>query len=146
MTKPAKNVTKQRSGDDSERLAEQQAERLKEKAAKQMASRIPKPTGYKLLVALPEPEEKTEGGIIKAAETIAADEIGSVVGYVMAMGPDAYADKKRFPSGAYCKVGDWILMRTYSGTRFLVDGKELRLLSDDSIEAVVEDPRSVKRR
>ena len=87
----------------------------------------------------------TEGGILKAAQTISNDEIGSVVGYVMAMGPDAYADKKRFPS-PYCKVGDWVIMRTYSGTRFLVDGKELRLCNDDSVEAIVEDPRSIKRR
>ena len=107
------------------------------------ASQLPKPTGYKLLIALPNPEEKTEGGIIKASSTLEAEEIGSIVGFVLAMGPDAYKSSERFPSGPYCKEGDWIMMRSYSGTRFKVHGKEFRLINDDSVEAVVEDPRGV---
>jgi len=107
------------------------------------ASQLPKPTGYKLLIALPDPEETTSGGIVKAAETLQREEVGSICGFVIAMGPDAYSDKKRFPNGPYCKVGDWILMRSYSGTRFRIHGKEMRLLNDDSVEAVVLDPRGV---
>jgi co-chaperonin GroES (HSP10) len=107
------------------------------------ASQLPKPTGYKLLIALPEPEEKTDGGIIKASQTLQAEEIGSIVGFVLETGPDAYASQDRFPSGPYCKKGDWIMMRSYSGTRFKVHGKEFRLINDDSVEAVVEDPRGV---
>ena len=107
------------------------------------AQQIPDPKGYKILIALPEPEESTEGGIIKAAQTLYAEEVGSIVGFVLKMGPDAYADAQRFPSGAYCKEGDWVLMRSYSGTRFSVHGKEFRLINDDSIEAVVEDPRGI---
>ena len=107
------------------------------------ASQLPKPTGYKLLIALPDPEEKTEGGIIKASQTLQAEEIGSIVGFVLEMGPDAYQSSERFPSGPYCKKGDWIMMRSYSGTRFKVHGKEFRLINDDSVEAVVEDPRAV---
>jgi co-chaperonin GroES (HSP10) len=72
-----------------------------------------------------------------------AEEVGSIVGFVLKMGPDAYADAQRFPSGAYCKEGDWVLMRSYSGTRFSVHGKEFRLINDDSVEAVVEDPRGI---
>ena len=98
---------------------------------------------YKILIALPEPEEKTEGGIIKAKQTIQLEELGSIVGFVMALGPDAYADKKRFPNGPYCKEGDFIIMRSYSGTRIKIHGKEFRLINDDSVEAVVDDPRGV---
>lgn len=109
------------------------------------ASQLPKPTGYKLLIALPDPEEKTEGGILKASQTLQAEEIGSIVGFVITMGPDAYKSTDRFPSGPYCKEGDWIMMRSYSGTRFKVHGKEFRLINDDSVEGVVEDPRGVAK-
>ena len=108
-----------------------------------VAHHLPKPTGYKLLIALPEPDEKTEGGILKAKQTLHLEEIGSICGFVMAIGPDAYQDKKRFPNGAYCKEGEWILMRSYSGTRFKIHGKEYRLINDDSVEAVVDDPRGI---
>lgn len=117
--------------------------------SKAKPKQLPIPTGYKLLIALPESEEKTKGGIIKAAQTRETEEVGSIIGFVLAMGPDAYgasADRsgnQRFPSGPYCKVGDWIMMRSYSGTRFKVHGKEFRLINDDSVEAVVEDPTGV---
>ena len=107
------------------------------------ASQMPKPKGYKILIALPEPDEKTEGGIIKSVQTVYNEEVGSIIGFVLDMGPDAYKNPKRFPSGAFCKKGDWIVMRSYSGTRFIVHGKEFRLINDDSVEAVVEDPRGI---
>ena len=107
------------------------------------AHQLPKPSGYKILIALPEPEEKTEGGILKANQTMDLEEIGSICGFVLAIGPDAYKDKKRFPNGAYCKEGDFILMRSYSGTRFKIHGKEFRLINDDSVEAVIDDPRGI---
>lgn len=111
--------------------------------SKAKPKQLPIPTGYKLLIALPESEEKTKGGIIKAAQTRETEEVGSIVGFVLSMGPDAYKSKDRFPSGPYCKTGDWIMMRSYSGTRFKVHGKEFRLINDDSVEAVVEDPTGV---
>jgi|TARA_B100001093_G_scaffold416978_1_gene407803 co-chaperonin GroES (HSP10) len=107
------------------------------------AQQLPEPKGYKLLIALPEPDEMTEGGILKAAKTLQDEEVGSIVGMVLKLGADAYNDPKRFPSGALCKEGDWILMRSYSGTRFKVHGKEFRLINDDSVEATVEDPRGI---
>lgn len=107
------------------------------------ASQLPKPTGYKLLIALLKSEEMTEGGILKPAKTLEAEEVGSIVAYILAMGPDAYASKERFPSGPYCRVGDCVMMRSYSGTRFKVQGQEFRLINDDSVEAVVQDPRGV---
>ena len=109
------------------------------------ASQLPDPKGYKLLIALPEPDEVTEGGIIKAKQTMEIEEIGSICGFVLKMGPDAYKDDKKFPSGPYCNKGDWILMRSYSGTRFKIHGKEFRLINDDSVEAIVEDPRGVEK-
>lgn len=109
------------------------------------ASQLPDPKGYKLLIALPEPDEVTEGGIIKAKQTMEIEEIGSICGFVLKMGPDAYKDDKKFPNGPYCNEGDWILMRSYSGTRFKIHGKEFRLINDDSVEAVVEDPRGIEK-
>ena len=109
------------------------------------ASQMPKPKGYKILIALPEPDEKTDGGIIKARQTLYNEEVGSIVGFVLEMGSDAYANLDRFPTGPFCKKGDWVVMRSYSGTRFLVHGKEFRLINDDSVEAVVEDPRGLVR-
>ncbi|MHC4882946.1 MAG: co-chaperone GroES family protein [Planctomycetota bacterium] len=109
------------------------------------ATQLPVPTGYKLLIALPEAEDKTAGGIVKAAETKHMEEVSSVCGFVLDMGPDAYSGD-RFPSGPYCKKGDWIMMRSYSGTRFAVHGKEFRLINDDSVDAVVDDPRGITKR
>jgi co-chaperonin GroES (HSP10) len=108
-----------------------------------VAKQLPKPTGYKLLIALPESTEKTEGGIIRPEETRNREEVGSICGYVVDMGPDAYADEQKFPNGPYCKKGDWIMMRSYSGTRFLIHGREMRLIADDTVEAVVENPYGI---
>ena len=114
-----------------------------ENSESRKAQQLPDPKGYKLLIALPEPDEMTEGGILKAARTLQDEETGSIIGIVIKMGSDAYKDIKRFPSGPYCKEGDAILMRSYSGTRFKVHGKEFRWINDDSVEAVVEDPRGI---
>ena len=129
-------------------IIEKQEARLndkKEEAKAKVAERMPIPTGYKILIALPEASEKTDGGIIKADETKRIEEIGSVCGMVIALGPDCYKDKSRFPGDPYCKEGDWVLMRSYSGTRFAIDGTEVRLINDDSVEAVVQDPRGIAK-
>jgi co-chaperonin GroES (HSP10) len=109
------------------------------------AKQFPQPTGWKILIALPAPEEKTEGGLIKAAETLRTEEYGSICGQVLEMGPDCYKDKSKFPGGPYCEVGDWIMMRAYSGTRFRIGRQELRLINDETVEAVVEDPSGIVR-
>ena len=108
-------------------------------------TQLPEPSGYKLLIALPEVDEKTEGGIIKAQATRQLEEVGSIVGFVMKLGPDAYQDKNKFPNGPYCKEGDFILMRSYSGTRFNIHDREFRLINDDSVEAIVDDPRGITK-
>jgi len=109
------------------------------------ASQLPEPKGYKLLIALPEIEEKTDGGIIKSSQSMHEESISTIVGYVLSMGTDAYADYSRFPTGPYCQEGDWVLFRAFSGTRIKIHGKEFRLINDDTVEAVVEDPRGVER-
>ena len=109
------------------------------------ASQLPEPKGYKLLIALPEVEEATEGGIIKSAQSQHEEAISTIVGWVMSMGPDSYANYSRFPNGPYCEVGDWVVFRAFSGTRIKIHGKEFRLINDDTVEAVVEDPRGVER-
>jgi co-chaperonin GroES (HSP10) len=108
-------------------------------------SQMPEPKGFKLLIALPEVDEKTDGGIIKASETIRNETVATVVGFVLKMGADAYKDEKRFPNGPYCKEGDWVVFRAYSGTRVKIHGKEFRLINDDTVEAVIDDPRGVER-
>jgi len=115
------------------------------KATPDFASQLPEPKGYKLLIALPEVEEVTEGGIIKSAESQHEEAIATVVGWVMSMGRDAYVNYGRFPNGPYCQVGDWVVFRAFSGTRLKIHGREFRLINDDTVEAVVEDPRGVER-
>jgi co-chaperonin GroES (HSP10) len=106
---------------------------------------LPVPTGYRILIGLPDVEEKTDGGILKASQTLENEHVASIVGFVLDMGPDCYKDKQRFPDGAWCKEGDFIIMRAYSGTRFKIHGKEFRLINDDTVEAVVDDPRGITR-
>jgi co-chaperonin GroES (HSP10) len=122
-------------------------EKIEEQPPKEVAvpiaKQLPEPSGYRILIALPEADEKTEGGIIKAASLVERESVGSICGFVIKLGPDAYNDERRFPNGPYCEEGDWILMRSYTGTRFLVHGKEFRLINDDSVEAVVQDPRGI---
>jgi co-chaperonin GroES (HSP10) len=108
-------------------------------------AQLPKPVGYHLLIALPMVEETYDSGIVKADQTKHAEQILSMMGAVLDMGNQAYADKDRFPTGPWCKIGDFVMFRPNSGTRFKVNGQEYRLLNDDSIEAVVPDPRGVTR-
>ena len=109
------------------------------------ATQLPDPAGYKILVALPEIKELTEGGIAKVQSTIDAETVGSITAFVLKIGSSAYSDKDRFPTGPYCKVGDWIITRSYSGTRISIHGREFRIINDDSVEAVVQDPRGITR-
>ena len=115
-----------------------------------VAQQLPKPQGYKILIGVPEISDKTEGGVYMPDGLKASEETASIIGFVMELGPDAYADKDKFPHGKYCNKGDFVIFRSYSGTRFRVTGEEdeyqeFRLINDDSVEAVVEDPRGVKK-
>lgn len=115
------------------------------KVTGEKAKMLPEPTGFKMLVMLPEVREKTEGGIVLPDERRNAESVASIVGFVLRQGPDCYQDKSRYPNGPWCKEGDWIVMRAYCGTRLTIHGKEFRLINDDSVEAVVENPMGVAR-
>ena len=96
-------------------------------------------------MALPEAEEKYESGLIKSDETRRIEEVLATVFFVVDLGPDCYTDKERYPNGPWCKKGDFILARPNSGTRLKIHGREFRLLNEDSVEAVVQDPRGISR-
>jgi co-chaperonin GroES (HSP10) len=113
--------------------------------AEEKAKQVPEPVTYHLLCALPEISDTYENGLAKAAQTQHFEEVLSPVLFVLKIGPDAYKDAKRFPSGPSCKTGDFILVRPNTGTRIKIHGRELRIVNDDSVEAVVEDPRGIGR-
>ena len=115
------------------------------KVKEDLHAKLPEPKGYRLLIALPEIDEKTQGGVIMPDGLVKDESTASIIGFVIKMGADAYADKERFPNGAWCKEGDFVIFRSYSGTRFKVAGKEFRLINDDTVEGVVDDPRGYSR-
>lgn len=119
---------------------------LLDKTDEQKATQLPKPSGYRILCAIPEVEREHDGGILKADETIRYDELLTTVLFVVDLGPDCYKDASRFPTGAWCKKGDFVLVRPNAGTRLVIHGREFRIINDDSVEAVVDDPRGIKRK
>jgi len=116
-----------------------------DKSAEEKATQLPEPSGYHILVALPEAEEKYDSGLIKADETRRFEEVLATVFFVVKLGPDCYKDKEKFPTGPWCKEGDFVLARPNSGTRLKIHGREFRLINDDTVEAVVQDPRGISR-
>lgn len=119
------------------------------KNAEEKAKQLPKPAGYRILCAIPEADaefESSEIGLIKADETKRIEELLTTVLFVVDMGPDCYMDKAKFPNGAWCKKGDFILVRPNAGTRLLIHDREFRIIYDDNVEGVVEDPRGIKRK
>nr|ASN63677.1 co-chaperonin GroES [uncultured virus] len=108
-------------------------------------AKLPEPVGYKLLIAIPELNEKTDGGVFMPDNLKQMEETASIIGYVIKIGAEAYSDPTKFPEGPWCEEGDFIIFRSYSGTRFKVMGKEFRIINDDTVEAVVEDPRGYSR-
>jgi co-chaperonin GroES (HSP10) len=116
------------------------------KTVEEKAKQLPKPSGYHILCAIPEIEAEFESGIIKADATLHYEEMLTTVLFVVALGPDCYKDPTRFPSGAWCKEGDFVLVRPNSGSRLVIHGKDFRVINDDSVEGTVSDPRGVKRK
>lgn len=117
----------------------------KEEVARR-AKQVPQPTGYHILCMVPKIDDTYgDSGLVKASETIRVEEQATLVLYVAKLGPQAYADKSRFPDGAWCKEGDFIITRAYAGTRVLIHGTEWRIINDDTVEAVVDDPRGIRR-
>jgi co-chaperonin GroES (HSP10) len=116
------------------------------KEAEDRAKQLPSPKGYRILCAIPEAEKEFDSGILKSDETIKHDEILTTVLFVVDMGPDCYMDKARFPNGPWCQKGDFVLVRPNAGTRLVIHDREFRIINDDSVEAVVQDPRGIKRK
>ena len=119
---------------------------LLDKSDEEKATQLPKPSGYHILCAIPEIEKEHDGGILKADETVRNEELLTTVLFVVDLGPDCYTDKDKFPSGAWCKKGDFILVRPHAGSRLVIHGREFRIINDDTVEAVVDDPRGIKRK
>jgi co-chaperonin GroES (HSP10) len=119
---------------------------LLDKSNEEKATQLPMPSGYRILCAIPEMEKEYESGIIKADETVRIEETLTTVLFVVDLGPDCYSDKTRFPNGPWCKKGDFILAKPYSGSRLVIHGREMRIINDDTVEAVVLDPRGIKRK
>ena len=109
------------------------------------AKQLPEPKGYRMLCAIPEVEETFESGLLKADDTRRIEEHSTVVLFVVKMGDLCYKDESRFPTGAWCKEGDFVITRAYAGTRITIHGREFRIINDDTVEAVVQDPRGIKR-
>ena len=110
------------------------------------AKQLPKPSGYRILCAIPEIEKEYESGLAKADTTVHFEELLTTVLFVVEMGPDCYKDPTRFPTGPWCKKGDFVLVRPNAGTRVVIHGAEFRLINDDSVEAVVQEPRGIRRK
>jgi len=119
---------------------------LLDKSNEEKATQLPKPSGYRILCAIPEMEKEYESGILKADETVRVEETLTTVLFVVDLGPDCYSDKSRFPSGPWCKKGDFVLVKPYAGSRLVIHGREFRIINDDTIEGIVDDPRGIKRK
>lgn len=113
--------------------------------AEEKAKQLPVPSGYRILCAIPDIDNTYESGLVKADITVQHEELLTTVLFVVKMGPDCYKDKTRFPSGAWCKEGDFILVRPHAGTRLKIHNREFRIINDDSVEGVVQDPRGISR-
>ena len=113
------------------------------KSEKKEEPNLPRPTSWRLLVLPFKMKEKTKGGVILAEDTLERQQVASQVGLVMAMGPDCYADKDRYPDGPWCKEKDWIMFARYAGSRIKIEGGEMRLLNDDEVLATIDSPEDI---
>ena len=116
-----------------------------EEKQEQKPTQLPEVKGFRILCAVPNVDEKYESGLIKAGATKNIEEHSTVVLFVIKLGDMAYMDNDRFPTGPWCKEGDFVITRAYSGTRIKIHGKEFRIINDDTVEAVVDDPRGYER-
>ena len=113
------------------------------KSTKTEEPKLPQPTGWRMLVLPFKMKEKTQGGVILAEDTLERQQVASQVGLVMAMGPQCYKDKERYPEGPWCKEKDWIMFARYAGSRIKIEGGEMRLLNDDEVLATIDSPEDI---
>ena len=122
---------------------ESNVKRLDPDNIKEVADELPEPSGYRILLLPFTPKEKTKGGILIAQESLDKLRIATNCGYVLKMGPLAYHDREKFPTGPWCKKGDWVIFARYAGSRLPIEGGEVRILNDDEILGTIKDPESV---
>jgi len=113
------------------------------KKSKKEEPKLPRPTGWRMLVLPFKMKETTKGGLVLAETTLERQQIASQVGLVMAMGPQCYKDKERYPEGPWCKEKDWVMFARYAGSRIKIDGGEMRLLNDDEVLATIDSPEDI---
>jgi co-chaperonin GroES (HSP10) len=128
-----------------QRKSEAGAEVQEDIALEDKAKQVPIPSGYRILCAVPTVDKVTESGIALSDDYIKREELLATVLFVVEVGPDAYKDERKFPTGPWCKKGDFVIVRPNAGSRLVIHGKDFRMINDDSVEAVVEDPRGIKR-
>ena len=116
------------------------------KPNEEKAQQLPKPSGYRILCAIPETDKEYDSGLVKADETMRYEELLTTVLFVVDIGPDCYKDKYKFPTGPWCQKGDCVLVRPNAGTRLVIHGREFRMINDDSVEGTVQDPRGIRRK
>ena len=121
----------------------QEAEPLNPENIQKQKEQLPDPSGWRLLVLPFTPKEKTKGGILIAQESLEKLRIATNCGYVLKVGPLAYYDKEKFPTGPWCKKGDWVIFARYAGSRLPIEGGEVRLLNDDEVLGKIDNPESV---
>ena len=105
--------------------------------------KLPQPTGWRILALPFKMNEKTKGGVIINESTLERQQVASQCGNVLAMGSECYRDKERYPTGPWCKIGDWVVFARYAGSRINIEGGEVRLLNEDEILATVKDPEDL---
>ena len=105
--------------------------------------RLPTPSGWRILILPYRGKGKTEGGILLPDQVVDREAVGTVCGYVLKTGSLAYKDKDKFPEGPWCAEKDWVIFGRYAGARFKISGGEVRILNDDEIIAVIQDPEDI---
>ena len=126
-----------------EKYQHEEKEPLNPDNIKEQVSQLPAPSGWRLLVLPFTPREKTKGGILIAQESLDKLRIATNCGYVLSMGPLAYHDTEKYPTGPWCKKGDWVIFARYAGSRLPIEGGEVRILNDDEVLGIIKDPESV---
>ena len=145
MSKETLSISQEENPEHKNALEEKykEEEPLNPENIKNQESQLPVPSGWRLLVLPFTPREKTKGGILIAQESLDKLRVATNCGYVLSMGPLAYQDKEKYPTGPWCKVGEWVIFARYAGSRLPIEGGEVRILNDDEVLGIIKDPESV---
>ena len=143
MTETVPNRVDNFGSQDEAPVQEEQEPTLTVETLDSHTEKLPHPTGYRILILPFSTPSVTKSGIHLAKQTVDKERLATVVGYVVKLGPDAYGDMNKFPDGAWCKEGDWVIFGRYAGARFKIEGGDMRLLNDDEILAVIDNPEDI---